>query len=274
MRLPILALLIAPALLAGCVPPVPPPASSYRAAQQFAPIALQFAPDADEASPVDSARLRTLRFYLPAGTLPELVISGPHALRRAQAVRRLLERPVIVRPVEGEMARPDAAVLVIPTQGGVIADACLGPGQPVLGDIWPGDDARRASLLPAGCAVETALQSQVVAHGGASDLLRGRALPPGAATPFADAIEHYYRRNDPNQQRQSPAGGGGGGGSSSREGGSGQAPTAESSSLAPSEADGANPLLGPLPRAQSQPSPAQPGPAQGSRSQQPWSPSQ
>jgi hypothetical protein len=29
-----------------------------------------------------------------------------------------------------------------------------------------------------------------------NDLSRGRPLPPGAATPFASAIERYYHRND------------------------------------------------------------------------------
>ncbi len=263
MRILMLALLTAPILLAGCVPPAPPPASAYRAAPQFAPATLRFAPDADETLPLDTNRLRALRLYLPAGALPELFIAGPRSFRRAQVVRRLLERPVAVHLVEDEMALPDAAVLLVPAQGGVIADACLGPGQPVLGDIWPGDDARRTALLPAGCAVETALQSQVAAHGGDADLLHGRPLPPGAATPFAEAIERYYRRNDP-RERLAPAAGDSSSNSGGRSGGSAPAGAGPSSA---EETDSANPLLGALPRASLPPAQGQAAPSQSSPSQ-------
>lgn len=236
-------------LLAGCALPAPQPASQYRAVRQAPPVVLAFAPAGDDPSAADAAYLRALGTALPAGVLPELYAEGPRALARARAVRRLLDRPLVLRPAparSGIAADPDLAVLVVPTPAGVLADACLGPGQPVVGDLWPGDDARRARLLPAGCAVATALQAQVAAGAGEGDLIQGRPLPPGASAPYADAIESYYRRNEPSQ-RASPASSGGGGATARPEGAPPAAVPASAPFQAPAGQAGVNPLLGPLP---------------------------
>ena len=239
MRIPHLLALVS-MVLAGCTPPVPPPAGDYHLAAQAPALVLTFAPGSDEPGRVDAERLRYLGATLPAWTVPELHATGPRALSRARSARRLLGRPLVLfADVPGE-AGPDVAVLVVQPATGILADNCLGPGQPVIGDVWPGDDTRRATLLPAGCAVATALQAQVAAAAAGQDLLRGRPLPAGAATPFADAIERYYRRNDPGQHNGAAAvsGTGRGGETTPLQDGAGQ--------TAPGT-NPANPLLGPLP---------------------------
>jgi hypothetical protein len=110
-------------------------------------------------------------------------------------------------------------------------DACGGEPARGLGDVWPGDDVHRIWLLPPGCATSTALRAMVVEP---NDLLRGRPLPPGAATPFASAIERYYHRND----APPPAG-----------------PLTASQAAGPAATDQLDPLRGPLP---SQPQVGQP----------------
>lgn len=249
MRLALLAAVLATAT--GCTPPVPPPASAYYAAVQVPPLVLAFAPEADEPAAADAARVLLLGAALPAWVQPELFATGPRTLARARAVRRLLGRPLVVLPappLPGQPPDQNLAVLVTRVPGGTVADACLGPGQPVLGDVWPGDDPRRARLLPAGCATATSIQVQVEAAGAGSDLLRGRPLPPGAATPFADAIERYYRRNDPSQRGNAPTGGGADRTGDANASGGDAAPSVQGT--AGQGAPGvnpANPLLGPLP---------------------------
>ncbi len=227
--------------VAGCLPPVPPPVTEYRATEPIAPLVIAFAPQGTTLSPVDLDRLRALQPILPVQSLPELYVSGPLALLRARAVRNALGRPVLVYPAaavlpSGQANRPDDAVLLLPTLAGILPDACRGPGQFDAADIWPGDDARRTRLLPAGCATAASIQAQAVRGG---DLLLGRTLPEGASIPFADAIERYYRRNEGGQARSSSA-----------------APGASSSGgttvVQPAGAAAAifnNPLLGPLPGA-------------------------
>lgn len=238
---------VAAILLVGCTPIAPQPASGYHAVRQIPPMVLAFAPASNEPSAADAAYLRALGPTLPAGELPELYAEGPRALARARAVRRFLDRQLVLRPVpphNGAATDPDLLVLVTSLPAGVLADACLGPGQPVVDDLLPGGDARRARLLPAGCAVASALQAQVAAGAGNGDLLQGRMLPPGASIPYTDAIESYYRRNDPSQ-RPSPASSGGGGTSRSESTTSAAAPTS-TPPQAPAGQVGINPLLGPL----------------------------
>lgn len=238
-----------PILLGGCTPPAPPPAADYHLARQALPLVLAFAPGSDEPARLDADRLRYLGATLPAWIVPEFHAAGPRTLARARAVRRLLERPLVLSHNElraGTIADQDSAVVLIQATSGILPDACLGPGQPVSGDVWPGDDARRATLLPAGCAVATALQAQVAAAVAEQDLLRGRPLPPGAATPFTDAIERYYRRNDPSGRGNSAAAGGNAGlaGSANTD----VTPSAQGTAgRAGPGANPANPLLGPLP---------------------------
>ena len=236
------------ALLAGCASPAPFAPSQYGIMPATPPLVLAFAPGFDAPAPADTAQLRYLGAVLPSWVVPQLIIEGPRTLARARVVRDVIGRPVAVfRPPPSDRATgPDVAVLFLPSPPGIVADHCLGPGQPIGGTLWPGDDARRPRLLPAGCAVAAAMQAQVAAAGGSGDLLQGRPLPPGAASPFADAIEAYYRRNDPNQ-RASPA-------ASSKSGNQGTsdagAPmpgtTVQTGAPAPVPAQ-ANPLLGPLP---------------------------
>lgn len=258
------------ASLAGCASPTPHHASQYRPLPATPPVVLAFAPGRDVPAPADAAQLRSLGGLLPAWVVPNLVATGPQALARARVVRGLLGRPVVLSPpgTADRAADPNLAVLFLPTAPGpspaalgpttlgpttlgIVADDCRGPGQPVAGDLWPGNDARQPRLLPAGCAVAMAIQAQVTAASGGGNLLEGQPLPPEAATPFTDAIEAYQHRNDPGQ-RASPA-------ASSRSGSPGatdaSAPTQDSavpaSGGAPAQA-GVNPLLGPLPPARTQ----------------------
>lgn len=241
---------LATILLAGCTPPPLRAASGYRVIQQVPPLVLAFAPASNELSAANAAHLQALGAALPTGVLPELYASGPRALARARTVRLLLDRPLILHPAparDGTAADPDLAVLVAPVPAGVLAKACLGLGQPVVGDLWPGDDAGRARLLPAGCAVASALQAQVAAGAGTGDLLQGRPLPPGASAPYADAIDSYYRRNDPSQRASPASSGGGGGGAARSEGMAPVSAPASAPSQPPAGQAGINPLLGQLP---------------------------
>lgn len=146
----------------------------YHLAAQAPSLVLAFAPGSDKPGRFDADRLRDLGGLLPTLAVPELHAAGPRTLARARPVRCLLGRPLMLfADVPGEVTDGDVAVLVTPPATGIVADACLGRGQPVIGDVWPGDDTRRV-MLPAGCAVATALQAQVAAAAG-EDLLRGRS---------------------------------------------------------------------------------------------------
>ena len=227
-------------LAGGCTPPITPPAPEYHLVERLPPLTLAFAPRSTRLTPADLARLRAIRPVLPVQAMPELYASGPLAALRARAVRDALGRPILVHPVAAptspEAARPDEALLVLPTaEGSILSDACRGVGEPSAGDIWPGDDARRVQLLPPGCATAASIQAQVAAP---SDLLLGRPLPPGASIPFADAIERYYRRNEPGQARSEGASAG------RSQLGSSPGPGLPPASANPGNA--VNPLLGPL----------------------------
>ncbi len=188
--------------LAACVPAPPPPASQYRPAEAVTRLAVVFAPGTARVAAADRARLRGMRLVLPVQAVATLQASGPLAVQRAETVAHLLDRPVqLVAALPGSPV--DETLLVI-SGPAIVADACRGPGQRELGSIWPGNDDVPARLLPPGCATAAALQAQIVAP---YDLLIGRPLPPGAATPFAAAIERYYRRNDAGQSSAAPSGG-------------------------------------------------------------------
>lgn len=228
--LPVLGLLV----LAGCAPPGPPVASQYHPILSQAPITLAFAPGRERPYPDDAARLRALAVTLPTRVMPEFYATGPLAGARAHAIGDLLRRPVVLRPERAApvamMPGPDVAVLVLPVQSGIMADACRGPASSGVGDIWPGDDTRIPRMLPAGCPAATDIQAMVVNQ---SDLLYGRPLPPGAATPFGAAIERYYHRNDGPPPSQSTGQ---------------QQPAQETSPILGGIPAGLqNPLLGPLP---------------------------
>jgi hypothetical protein len=90
----------------------------------------------------------------------------------------------------------------------IVADACAGPPTLVVRGNWPELDPGRQRLLPFGCAAAAGLAAELV---NPQDLLHGRPLAPGAATPFAEAVEKYYRRNE--TTRPINAGDGTGGGS-------------------------------------------------------------
>lgn len=180
-------------LLSGCVHQAPPTVSQYRSATVAPPLALRYAPGAIKPAPDDVARVRALGGALPAGAVPRFIASGPLLSQRAQAMEALLDRPVEIQLAGATAADPDSALLIPPAPPAIIATPCLGQGERLVGDMWPGNDAEQARLIPPGCATATAVAAQVVAP---QDLLQGRPLPPGAASPFVNAIERYYRRND------------------------------------------------------------------------------
>jgi hypothetical protein len=186
--------------LAACVPGPPPPASQYRQAETVSRLPLVFVAGSAQLTEAENARLRMLRLGLPVQAVPALQADGLLAERRANEVARRLGRPVQLQVVPG--MPPDQALLVTWSPA-IVADACRGPGERELGSIWPSNDDMAPVLLPPGCAAAVDIQAQVTAPG---DLLQGRPLPPGAATPFAAAIERYYHRNDPPQSNAASGG--------------------------------------------------------------------
>ncbi len=215
---------------AGCQPPDSVPTSYYHIEEAPPPIVLAF--PASGVTPLHGAALlQPLVDGLPERAQVVIQAQGPLAVARAHAVSRRLGRPVkLVAPSRAADLPFDQAVLSVRTPPGIVSDACRGPGSPGVEDLWPGDDDQRGVLLPPGCAVAAALQAQVVDQ---ADLLRGRELPPGAAMPFAVAIEKYYHRND-----------------AAMNGAATEPLPAKDSATPVSQAQAgstANPLLGPLP---------------------------
>jgi hypothetical protein len=219
--------------LAACVSATPPPASQYRQAYASTQLPILFAPGTVRASSGEDVLLRDMRRTMPVQAVATLQASGPLAVRRTNWVAHVLDRPVTLTP-----AMPgtpvDATTLTISSPT-ILADACRGVGERELGSIWPANDDVPPRLLPPGCATATALQEQTVRP---DDLLVGRPLPPGAATPFAAAIERYYHRNDPAQSNAAQSGGQGAGQSGS---GSQEAQGGAAGAAAPGL------LVGPLP---------------------------
>ena len=214
--------------LAACVPGPPPPASQYRQAATVTRVPLVFVAGRAQLGVTQEAQLRNLAHDLPVQAVTALQTFGPLGPPRANEVASLLKRPVQLIGAPG--MPPDEGLLTIESPP-IVADACRGKGVRTLGSIWPSNDSVAPVLLPAGCATAIDIEAQTTEPG---DLLFGRPLPPGAATPFAAAIERYYHRNDmpqgspSGQQRGSQTGGGQG-----------------ESEATP--ASGAWPLLGPLP---------------------------
>lgn len=209
-----------------------PPASLYRPASATPPLAITFPPGDATPYGVNSASLHRLAAILPVGATPVLYAGGPLAPARAHAVASILQRPVSLQEEVGPGAvasGADVAVLTLTPRPGIVPDACRGAGGRMLGDLWPGDDRHRAYLLPPGCSTAAILQAQTTRP---ADLLAGRALGPGAASPYAEAIERYYERNDPHTAH------GGDAGASSGGGGGGETVTPQSAA--------GNPLLGGL----------------------------
>jgi hypothetical protein len=203
-------LLLVLLLPVACVPGPPPPASQYRQAEAVRTIPLVFVPGSEQLADAEISGLRVLGRSLPVQAMQALQASGPLAERRVAEVARELGRTVQLDAVPG--MPPDQALLVTSSPT-IISDACRGPGERELGSIWPSNDDVAPVLLPPGCATAVDIEAQTTAPG---DLLQGRPLPPGAATPFAAAIERYYHRNDPPQSsgaQSSAASGGGSGGS-------------------------------------------------------------
>ena len=218
--------------LAACVPGPPPPASQYRQSATEALLPLVFAPGGTHMTEAETNALRDLGHSLPVQVVPTLHASGPLAAKRAQAVEEQLARPV--RLLDEPTLPPDQALLVS-SGPAIVADACRGPGVRELGSIWPSNDAVAPLLLPPGCSTALDIQAQTTR---AQDLLYGRPLPPGAATPFAAAIERYYHRND---QPHSSGGQGGSGSAGDQAGSAGASGSAAASGSTPSV------LVGPLP---------------------------
>jgi hypothetical protein len=235
---------LAALLLAGCQPGPPAPASQYRQAEIIGPLSLWFAPGGTRLSATDMSQLHTLARRLPADVVPDFYAGGPLAPARAQAVERQLGRPVRLLAATDLPAEQTSLVTRMPD--GIIADACRGAGQRTLGDAWPGDDATAPVLLPPGCATATDIQAQVT---NPQDLLRGRPLPPAAASPYAAAIERYYRRNDA-PQATGGSEGNGGSGSQDQTAQAGASPglaQSPGSKQGSGATNGSNPLFGGLP---------------------------
>jgi hypothetical protein len=212
--------------LAACVPGPPPPASQYRQAAIVTRLPLVFEPGGAQLTQAEAAQLRSLGGTLPVQVVPTLYASGPLAAKRTRAVERQLARSVQL--VDAPDMPPDQALL-ISSGPAIVADACRGPGVRELGSIWPSNDTAAPVLLPPGCSTALDIEAQTTRP---QDLLYGRPLPPGAATPYAAAIERYYHRNDPPQATGAQ--------------GSGSAGDQSGSTTATSSAP--NPLLGPLPQ--------------------------
>jgi hypothetical protein len=188
--------------LAACVPGPPPPPSQYQPAEAMTQMSVFFAPGTARVATMDQQRLRGMRLVLPVQAVATLQASGPFAVQRSEVVAHLLDRPVQLVAALPEL--PADQTLLVISSPTIVADACRGPGKRMLGSIWPGNDDVPPPLLPSGCATAAALQAQVVQP---YDLLVGRPLPPGAATPFAAAIERYYHRNDAAQSSAGQSGG-------------------------------------------------------------------
>lgn len=259
---PQIAALLTGLALAGCQLAPPPPASQYRVMQATPSLGLSFFPGEAQLPAPQLATLQATGRTLPEEVVPVLYTDGRLAQARADRVGRALQRPI--RLVVQRGAQPDQAMLVFPVRSGrIVADACRGPGARLVGDIWPGDDSNAVRLLPPGCSTEADIAAQVSQPG---DLLYGRPLPPGAALPYAEAIEQYYHRADTaHSTAGSPPGGGGSGSASGSAAGSGggglTSPGTEGTGWSDSSSGGAsgggiaagtgqtaNPLLGPATR--------------------------
>jgi hypothetical protein len=177
--------------LVSCAPGTPPPPSQYRTTAMATQVPVLFAPGTARVAEPDRARLGAMRWVLPAQAVATLQASGPFAVPRGEVVAQLLDRPVQL--VAAEPGMPVDQTLLLISNPAIVADACRGPGERGLGSIWPSNDDVPPRYLPPGCATAAALQAQIVEP---DDLLTGRPLPPGAATPFAAAIERYYHRSD------------------------------------------------------------------------------
>ncbi len=227
--------ILAAMLLAGCLPSPPPPANQYRRAESIPPFSLWFAPDGARLSAQNAAQLQALAPRLSVDDVPDFYAAGPQAPARAATVGNHLGRPVRLVPATG--LAPGQTTLVIHMPSGIIPDACRGPGQREAGTSWPGNDSVAPPLLPPGCATAAVIQAQVT---NPEDLLHGRPLPPAAASPYAAAIERYYRRNDAPQSTGATEGDGGS---------ATQAQTTGTPATEQGAATSANPLLGGLPQA-------------------------
>lgn len=244
MRGSVLALALA---VGACATATPQYASQYSVAAYDIVLSLRFQPGRAGLLPTDQQSLARLGLELPETVVPDLYAAGPLAAVRVAAVDAALQRPVrwlqdgrsdpgrvvLSDPGRVVLSDPERVVLIVRTPPEIVADACRGPGVRLPGNIWPGSDDAAPLILPPGCAVANSIKVQVTSPG---DLVRGRDLAPGAALPYAAAIERYYHRNDQAQAvtASSSAGDAGGAGLTS-------------SSADPARAAAQNPLPGGLP---------------------------
>jgi hypothetical protein len=144
----------------------------------------------------DSATLATapnlrgqIGFVLPPGPLAE---SRAASLRAATGSPQAPWRA----DAEGELGRDEA--LVVLRRRMRIADACLGAAEPGRHASVPytfraAGGRESDDLLPAGCALDTAMLLQAE---NPDDLIQGRAHTPTAAGPVARAAERWLARGD------------------------------------------------------------------------------
>ena len=224
-------------VLSACHTALPPPPSQYSVTAPAGPVALRFAAASAELSGVQVRNLRALSLQIPATTFVDLAISGEPVQRRAQRVAHLLQRDVHIIIQPGMPV--DEALVSVPGSAAITADACRRRAQGNPEDFWPGDDHAGGLFLPSGCATAMSIAAQTTAP---TDLIVGRPLPPGAALPYAQAIERYYRRNDAAKKQEQPDEEGSAGDSSTAAAGMGGSSGAAS-------APAGNPLLGGVPAA-------------------------
>ena len=220
----------------GCQSVSPQSADGYRVAAYNVVLPLGFAPGGDSLSEADRQSLIRLTRELPESVVPDTYASGRLALPRVRAVEAAMQRPT--RWIVDERADPERVLLVVRSAPEIVADACRGPGVRLPGTIWPGSEDSAPMILPPGCAVANSIKVQTTSP---ADLIQGQRLPPGAALPYAAAIERYYHRND-----QAPSASASSGGAAGADAGSGGAPSGSSADPAQA-APLRNPLLGPLP---------------------------
>jgi hypothetical protein len=183
-----------PALLtlAGCYgPPERETAQQWHQVTTTQTLALRFVPNGVALDTPSLDALTQLRPLIPTGTDVALSTDGALASLRAGTVALVLGRPVTALSVAPPTASLEPLGSLGFTRTQLLADSCLDKPQRVGRNLWPGDDADRQALLPPDCAVATQIQRQVVAQ---DDLLQGRPLAPGAAGPYARAVELYYQR--------------------------------------------------------------------------------
>jgi hypothetical protein len=132
------------------------------------------------------------------GGVAFVVPPGPLAEARAASLRAATGRPDAPWQPDaaGALGRDEATVFLRRRMR--LADACLGEAEPGRHATVPytfraAGGSARDDLLPAGCALDTAMLAQAE---NPDDLIMGRPLAPTAAGPVARAAERWLARSE------------------------------------------------------------------------------